>query len=198
DPTLNRALLSVSDKTDITPLAQALHQADVEIISTGGTARKIREANIPVTDISTVTGFEECLDGRVKTLHPSVHGGLLARTSHQPDVDEITRLDIDPIELVVVNLYPFKETIAKPDSTPAIATEHIDIGGPTMIRAAAKNFAHVCVLTSPAQYTSFMQELKENGAISFELRQELARQAFNHTANYDSHIANYFNTLSDE
>lgn len=195
---INRALLSVSDKTDLIPLARALHEANIEIISTGGTARQLRDESIPVKDISEITGFEECLDGRVKTLHPSVHGGVLARTSHQPDVDEINRLGIDPIELVVVNLYPFKETIAKPDCTPAVATEHIDIGGPTLIRAAAKNFAHVCVLTSPAQYHTFMQELKENDTVSFELRQELARQAFNHTANYDSHIANYFNTLSKE
>lgn len=195
---INRALLSVSDKTDLIPLALALHEAGVEIISTGGTAGQLREEDIPVKDISEITGFEECLDGRVKTLHPFVHGGLLARTSHQPDVDEINRLGIHPIELVVVNLYPFKETIARPDCTPAVATEHIDIGGPTMIRAAAKNFAHVCVLTSPAQYSSFIQELQNSGTIDFELRQELARQAFNHTANYDSYIANYFNTLSDE
>src|SRR5699024_69302 len=125
---------SVSDKTDIIPLAQALRQAGVEIISTGGTAGKIREADIPVTDVSTLTGFEECLDGRVKTLHPMVHAALLGRTSHQPDRDEMKRLNIDPIELVVVNLYPFKETVAQPDCTPALATENIDIGGPTMIR----------------------------------------------------------------
>lgn len=198
DLTLNRALLSVSDKTDITPLAQALHQADVEIISTGGTARKIREANIPVTDISTVTGFEECLDGRVKTLHPIVHAGLLARTSHQPDVDELERLDIAPIELVVVNLYPFQNTITQPDSTPAIATENIDIGGPTMIRAAAKNFAHVCVLTNPMQYKNCIKLLNESATIPFEKRQSWAKEAFNHTANYDTHIANYFNDLDPE
>lgn len=196
--TIKRALLSVSDKTDLLLLARTLHEAGIEIISTGGTARQLREENIPVTDISEVTGFEECLDGRVKTLHPSVHGGLLARTSYQPDVDELNRLGIDPIELVVVNLYPFKETIARPGCTPAIATEHIDIGGPTMIRAAAKNFAHVCVLTSPVQYSGFIEEIKKNGTIGFEQRQELARQAFNHTANYDSHIADYFNKLSGE
>lgn len=138
---INRALLSVSDKTDIIPLARVLHQHNVEIISTGGTAQKIREANLPVTDVSKITGFEECLDGRVKTLHPIIHGGLLGRTTHQPDLDEMERLNIDPIELVVVNLYPFRETIDNPNCTPAIATENIDIGGPTMIRAAAKNFA---------------------------------------------------------
>lgn len=197
DLTINRALLSVSDKTGIVALAKALNEAGVEIISTGGTARKIREADIPVTDVSEITGFEECLDGRVKTLHPIIHGGILGRTSHQPDVDEMKRLDIKPIELVVVNLYPFKQTVAKSDCTPAIATENIDIGGPTMIRAAAKNFAHVCVLTSPQQYESFSEELATNGGISFEQRQQWAKGAFNHTASYDTAIANYFNDLDN-
>lgn len=191
--TIKRALLSVSDKTKLFPLAEALHNAGVELISTGGTAKKIREQNIPVKDISEITGFKECLDGRVKTLHPHVHGGLLARTSYPPDVKEVKELGIKPIELVVVNLYPFKETISRPDCTPAIATENIDIGGPTMIRAAAKNFAHVCVLTAPSQYDLFLKEFVNGNEISFALRQELARQAFNHTANYDAHIANYFN-----
>ncbi|SMO77384.1 bifunctional phosphoribosylaminoimidazolecarboxamide formyltransferase/IMP cyclohydrolase [Fodinibius sediminis] len=193
---INRALLSVSDKTDIMPLAQALHRAGVEIISTGGTGRKIREADIPVTDVSEITGFEECLDGRVKTLHPLIHGGLLGRTSHDPDVREMNRLDIKPIELVVVNLYPFKKTISDPDCTPAVATENIDIGGPTMIRAAAKNFAHVCVLTSPRQYSGFIETLEKDSAIPFAQRRQWATDAFNHTANYDAHIANYFNDLT--
>ncbi|SHE79111.1 phosphoribosylaminoimidazolecarboxamide formyltransferase / IMP cyclohydrolase [Fodinibius roseus] len=193
---INRALLSVSDKTDIIPLAGALHKAGVELISTGGTARKIRGAEIPVTDVSEVTGFEECLDGRVKTLHPLIHGGLLGRTSHEPDVKEMKRLNIDPIELVVVNLYPFQQATADPDCTPAIATEHIDIGGPTMIRAAAKNFPHVCVLTSPAQYGDFRKALKEKQGIPFAKRQQWAKEAFNHTASYDTHIADYFNELT--
>lgn len=195
---IKRALLSVSDKTNLLPLARTLHEHGVELISTGGTAQKIREADLPVKDIAEITHFRECLDGRVKTLHPNVHGGILARTSHQPDVEEIEKLGIEPIELVVVNLYPFKETIARPDCTPAIATENIDIGGPTMIRAAAKNFAHVCVLTSPDQYDSFVNELKSSKQISYRLRQEMAKQAFNHTAHYDSHIANYFNKLTGE
>lgn len=194
---INRALLSVSDKAGIVSLAQNLHEAGVEIISTGGTARKIREADIPVTDVSELTGFEECLDGRVKTLHPVIHGGLLGRTSHQPDVKEMERMNIEPIELVVGNLYPFKETVSQPDCTPATATENIDIGGPTMLRAAAKNFAHVCVLTSPAQYEEFSHELKKNGKISFAKRQQWAKTAFNHTASYDAAIANYFNDLDN-
>lgn len=192
---IKRALLSVSDKTGIVSLAKGLHEAGVEIISTGGTAKKIREADVPVTDVSKITGFEECLDGRVKTLHPIIHSGILGRTSYQPDVEEMNRLDIDPIELVVVNLYPFKETVEQPDCTPAIATENIDIGGPTMIRAAAKNFAHVCVLTSPDQYEKFSDALNAKGDISFEHRQKLAKSAFNHTAGYDAAIANYFNDL---
>jgi len=153
---IKRALLSVSDKTGITKLAKELHAHKVELISTGGTAKAIRDAGIPVTDVSEITGFEECLDGRVKTLHPIIHGGILARTSHQPDNEELKRLGISPIELVVVNLYPFQETVGNGDVTPAVATENIDIGGPTMIRAAAKNFAHVAVLTHPGQYQPFM------------------------------------------
>lgn len=195
--TINRALISVSDKTGITELAEQLHNTGVEIISTGGTAQKIREAGIPVTDVSEITGFEECLDGRVKTLHPIIHGGILGRTSYQPDLDEMKQLNIEPIELVIGNLYPFKKTVAQPDCTPAIATENIDIGGPTMIRAAAKNFAHVCVLTSPDQYKELSNELKEYGSISFKKRRQWAKSAFNHTASYDAAIANYFNELDE-
>lgn len=196
--TIKRALLSVSDKDNLPPLAEALHEHGVELISTGGTARKIRELGLPVKDVSDVTGFPECLDGRVKTLHPLIHGGILGRTSHRPDIDEMNRLGIAPVELVVVNLYPFRETVENPDCTPAEATETIDIGGPTMIRAAAKNFAHVCVLTSPVQYGEFIEELQNKGSIGFDKRRELARAAFNHTAHYDTHIANWFNRLSGE
>lgn len=196
--TIKRALLSVSDKTGLVELAQALHKAGVELISTGGTAKAISEAGIPVKDASEITGFPECLDGRVKTLHPNIHGGILARTSHAPDNDELSQLGISPIELVVVNLYPFKQKVANPEVTPAEATEFIDIGGPTMIRAAAKNFAHVCVLTSPTQYALFIDELKSEKAIGFNTRQKLAKDAFAHTADYDTAIANYFNKLVDE
>jgi phosphoribosylaminoimidazolecarboxamide formyltransferase / IMP cyclohydrolase len=192
---IKRALLSVSDKTGITELAKALHESGVELISTGGTAAAIRDAGIPVKDVSEVTGFPECLDGRVKTLHPHVHGGILARTSHGPDNDELRKLNMDAIELVVVNLYPFRSTVAKEGVTPAEATENIDIGGPTMIRAAAKNFAHVCILTNPGQYEDFTTEFKSKGAIPFAMRQLLARVAFQHTAEYDAAISNYFNNL---
>lgn len=195
---LKKALISVSDKSGLPPLVRSLHRAGVELVSTGGTAKKIRELDIPVTDVTKLTGFEECLDGRVKTLHPAVHGGILARTSHPADRKELERLQIDPIELVVVNLYPFRETVSDGNVTPAVATEHIDIGGPTMIRAAAKNFAHVAVLTSPDQYGRLTEALEQEGAVPFALRRELARSAFNHTAEYDAAIANWFNGQTGE
>lgn len=194
---INRALISVTDKTGIGELAEFLHENGVEIISTGGTAAKIRESGIPVKDVSEITRFQECLDGRVKTLHPFVHGGLLARTSHQPDLDELEKLGIDPIELVVVNLYPFKKTAADPDVTAAIATENIDIGGPTMIRAGAKNFAHVTILTDPNQYKDFITEYRQNKSVSYSSRQKLARSAFQHTADYDAAISTWFNQLEE-
>lgn len=195
---IKRALLSVSDKTGLPALAKTLHQSGVELISTGGTAKAIKAEGIPVKDVSEITGFQECLDGRVKTLHPMVHGGILGRTSHKPDLEEMNELGIKPIELVVVNLYPFKNKTADPNVTAAEATEFIDIGGPTMIRAAAKNFAHVSILTSPEQYGSFIEELEEKMAVSFETRQKLAKDAFAHTADYDTAIANYFTKLIEE
>ncbi|MDZ7772095.1 MAG: bifunctional phosphoribosylaminoimidazolecarboxamide formyltransferase/IMP cyclohydrolase [Balneolaceae bacterium] len=196
--TPKRALVSVSDKRGLESLARALHAAGVEIISTGGTAARIRELDIPVTGVSELTGFPECLDGRVKTLHPKVHAGVLARTSHAPDREELARLDIEPIELVAVNLYPFGETVARDGVGPAEATEHIDIGGPTLIRAAAKNFAHVAVLTSPDHYASLIEELQADGTVSFRLRRKLALEAFNHTAAYDARIAGWFSGYCGE
>ncbi len=195
---INRALLSVSDKTGLVELARALHSHGVELLSTGGTAKTIADAGLPVKDVSEITRFEECLDGRVKTLHPNVHGGILARTSYEKDREEIEKLGITPIELVVVNLYPFKNKIAEGGVNPATATEFIDIGGPTMIRAAAKNFAHVSILSSPGQYPSFIEELESDKGISFGTRKSLAKEAFNHTADYDAAIANYFNDLVGE
>ncbi|HKI45568.1 MAG TPA: bifunctional phosphoribosylaminoimidazolecarboxamide formyltransferase/IMP cyclohydrolase [Balneolales bacterium] len=194
---IKRALLSVSDKTGISELATTLHNQGVELISTGGTAKVLRDAGLPVKDVSELTHFQECLDGRVKTLHPAVHAGILARTSYEPDQKELEKLEIAPIELVVVNLYPFQNTVADPDCTLAKATEFIDIGGPTMVRAAAKNFAHVCILTSPDQYASFGGELEEKSAISYETRFDLSRKAFMHTAAYDTAIANYLNQVDE-
>lgn len=190
---IKRALLSVSDKTGIVELARILHKKDVELISTGGTATVLREAGLPVADVGEVTHFRECLDGRVKTLHPSIHAGILARTSHDPDRRELEDLGIAPIELVVVNLYPFQQTISEPGCTLARATEFIDIGGPTMVRAAAKNFAHVGILTSPNQYDSFMDEIENHNTISYQTRFNLAKEAFMATADYDVAIANYLN-----
>lgn len=195
---IKRALLSVSDKTGIAEFAKTLHEAGVEIISTGGTAKTIRDADIPVTDVSEITEFTECLDGRVKTLHPKVHGGILARTSHKPDNDEIERLGISAFELVVVNLYPFKKVVKDADINAVIATENIDIGGPTMVRAAAKNFAHVCVVTNPVQYDEFQKEYSTNKEISYSTRLKFARKAFEHTADYDAAISQYFNQLDDQ
>lgn len=193
-----RALLSVSDKTNIDKLGKILHDQGVELISTGGTAQTLKDAGLPVTDVSELTNFRECMDGRVKTLHPHVHAGILARTSYNPDNKELQDLGIEPIELVVVNLYPFEETVADPECTMAKATEYIDIGGPTMIRAAAKNFAHVCVVTNPSQYEPVSEELEDGDGISFKTRQSLAQAAFNHTAGYDNAIANFFNEQSGE
>ncbi len=192
---INRALISVFDKTNIIPLAKKLQETGVEIIATGGTAEALRNEDIYVTEISQVTGAAEMLDGRVKTLHPIIHSGILARTSHQPDREELEQKDIEPIELVVCNLYPFQEVMQQPDCTPAVATENIDIGGPTMIRAAAKNFAHVCVLTNPGQYDDFISQLKAEKGIDFNDRRKWAQEAFNHSAKYETSIANYFNEL---
>lgn len=195
---IKRALLSVSDKQHIVPLAKALTKQGVELLSTGGTARVLREAGLDVTDVSEVTGFQECLDGRVKTLHPLVHGAILGRTSHSADQEEMKQLGIDPIELVVVNLYPFKETVSTEGVTPAIATENIDIGGPTMIRAAAKNYGHVAVLSSPDQYETMIEALSSDGSVSFEQRQQWALEAFRHTADYDTAISHYLTDLQGE
>ena len=198
DLEIKRALLSVSDKTGIVSLARKLAEAGVEILSTGGTAGRLAGEGIPVTDVADITGYPECLDGRVKTLHPALHAGILARTSYAPDLGELDELDIQPIELVVCNLYPFAQTASDSESTLEKATEYIDIGGPTMIRAAAKNFAHVCVLTNPGLYEHFIEEFSDRNGISFDTRKEWARLAFNHTAAYDVQIANYFNQLFDE
>lgn len=189
--TIKRALISVSDKTGVVDLAKALAAGGVEIISTGGTYNTLKAAGLAVTEVSEVTKFPECLDGRVKTLHPMVHAGILARTSYGEDLRTLEELGIAPFQLVVVNLYPFAQTIANPDTDLAKAVEFIDIGGPTMVRASAKNFPHVCILTSPIQYESFVGEFTSAGSIRFETRLALSRDAFQHTATYDSMIANY-------
>lgn len=188
---IKRALLSVSNKTGIVELAKFLNEIGVEIISTGGTMQAIREAGIPVTYVSDVTGFPEIMDGRVKTLNPKIHGGILAVRSNPEHMAALTKHDIKPIDLVVVNLYPFKETIAKPGVTEAEAIENIDIGGPAMVRASAKNFRDVVIVTNPARYSSLMAMLSQHGDADITTRKTLAKEAFNHTSEYDAAITAY-------
>lgn len=196
---VKRALISVSDKTGLIDFAKELAAHGVELISTGGTAKAIKDSGIPVKDISEVTGFPEMLDGRVKTLHPVVHGGLLSLRDNKEHMDTIAKHNIKPIDLVCVNLYPFEATIAKPDVELHEAIENIDIGGPSMIRSASKNYRSVTVVTSAARYADVIREMKENdGATTLKLRQELAIEAFGNTARYDATIHEYLhNRLSE-
>jgi phosphoribosylaminoimidazolecarboxamide formyltransferase/IMP cyclohydrolase len=184
-----RALLSVSDKTGLLPLAQALAGAGIELLSTGGTAKTLREAGLNVTDLSAYTGFPEMLDGRVKTLHPKVHGGLLYVRGNSMHEAAIARHDIHPIDFVVVNLYPFEQTVARPEATLHDAIENIDIGGPSMLRSAAKNHESVTVVVDPGDYGSVIEQLKSSGNTTLELRQKLAAKVFERTAAYDGAIA---------
>ncbi len=191
---IQRALLSVSDKTGLVDFARGLHKLGVELISTGGTARDIQAAGIPVVEISSFTGFPEMLDGRVKTLHPKVHGGLLFLRDNPSHLAQASEHGIRPIDLVVVNLYPFVETISKKETTLEEAIEQIDIGGPSMIRSAAKNYRSVTVVTDPSDYAKVLEELeKENGETSLKLREKLATKAFCTTSSYDQAIFRYLN-----
>ncbi|MCO6412820.1 MAG: bifunctional phosphoribosylaminoimidazolecarboxamide formyltransferase/IMP cyclohydrolase [Thiogranum sp.] len=194
---IQRALISVSDKTGVVDFAKQLHQAGVEILSTGGTASLLSENGVPVIEVSDHTGFPEMMAGRVKTLHPKIHGGILGRRG----TDEAVMQEhaIAPIDLVVVNLYPFEETVARPDCDLPMAIENIDIGGPTLIRAAAKNHAAVTVVVDSADYAQVLQEMAANqGAVSDATRFRLAVKTFEHTARYDGAIANYLGTLTAE
>ncbi|MFG1496164.1 bifunctional phosphoribosylaminoimidazolecarboxamide formyltransferase/IMP cyclohydrolase [Saccharospirillum sp. HFRX-1] len=191
-----RALLSVSDKTGILDFARALHERGVELLSTGGTHRLISEAGIPVREVSDHTGFPEMMAGRVKTLHPKVHGGILGRRGIDDAV--MAEHDIAPIDLVVVNLYPFAATIAKPDCTLGDAIENIDIGGPTMVRSAAKNHKDVAIVVNSGDYDTLLAEWDETGGLSAATRFRLARSAFEHTAAYDGMIANYLGSVDAE
>ncbi|MDO4942369.1 MAG: bifunctional phosphoribosylaminoimidazolecarboxamide formyltransferase/IMP cyclohydrolase [Lachnospiraceae bacterium] len=186
-----RALISVSDKTGIVDVAKQLVELGVEIISTGGTYNKLKEEGVPAIEISDITGFPECLDGRVKTLHPNVHAGLLAMRSNPEHMKQLEELNVDTIDFVFVNLYPFKQTILKEGVTRAEAVENIDIGGPTMIRAAAKNYQDVAVVVDPADYDKVLSELKEEGEVSLDTKFYLMQKVFAHTSNYDTMIANY-------
>jgi AICAR transformylase/IMP cyclohydrolase PurH len=188
---IKRALVSVSDKTGIVELAAFLHKKGIEIISTGGTMKAIKDAGIPVTYVSDVTGTPEMMDGRVKTLNPKIHGGILAVRSNPKHMEDMKKNGIKPIDLVVCNLYPFEKTIAKPNVTEAEAIENIDIGGPAMVRASAKNFHDVVVITNPNRYGMLMKMLDEKGDIDLETRKMLAQEAFAHTAAYDTAISQY-------
>ncbi|MBY0377058.1 MAG: bifunctional phosphoribosylaminoimidazolecarboxamide formyltransferase/IMP cyclohydrolase, partial [Gammaproteobacteria bacterium] len=185
-----KALLSVSDKTGLVELATALVENNIEILSTGGTAAYLREQHLPISDVSQYTQFPEIMQGRVKTLHPKIHGGILGRLPEDQTI--MKELAIDPIDYVIVNLYPFKETIAKEGCTVEDAIENIDIGGPTLIRAAAKNRQRVGVFVDPSDYTLLITALKSKRDLSAEERWQLAGKAFAHTAQYDSLIAQYF------
>lgn len=186
-----RALISVSDKTGIVEFAKELVDLGIEIISTGGTYSKLKEAGVPAIEISELTGFPECLDGRVKTLHPAVHAGLLAMRSNPSHMKQLADLNIDTIDIVVVNLYPFKATILKDNVTRAEAVENIDIGGPTMLRSAAKNYQDVAVVVDPRDYDKVLTELKENKEVSLETKFYLMQKVFMHTSSYDTMIADY-------
>ena len=192
---IKRALISVSDKTGIVDFAKALSESGIEILSTGGTAKLLQENNVPVVEVSDYTGFPEMMDGRVKTLHPKIHGGLLGRRGTDDAV--MAKHDIPPIDMVVVNLYPFEQTIARDDCTLPMAIENIDIGGPTMLRAAAKNHADVTVVVDVADYVRVLEEMKNNdGAITPATRFDLAVKTFEHTARYDGAIANYLGKIT--
>lgn len=185
-----RALISVSDKTGIVDFAKSLCGYGFEIVSTGGTLKALQAAGVDAVDITSVTGFPECLDGRVKTLHPRVHAGLLAMRSNPEHMDFLKKMDITPIDVVVVNLYPFKQTISKPGIELQEAIENIDIGGPTMLRSAAKNYQDVAVITDPADYAKVLDELAQGG-VSKETKFYLMYKVYQHTAYYDTLIANY-------
>ena len=186
-----RALISVSDKTGIVELARELVALGVEIISTGGTYGKLKEAGLPAIEISELTGFPECLDGRVKTLHPTVHAGLLAMRSNPSHMKQLAELQIETIDIVVVNLYPFKATILKDNVERHEAVENIDIGGPTMLRSAAKNYQDGAVVVDPRDYDKVLSELKMNKAVSLDTKFYLMQKVFMHTSSYDTMIADY-------
>jgi phosphoribosylaminoimidazolecarboxamide formyltransferase/IMP cyclohydrolase len=196
---IKTALLSVSDKTGVVEFARTLAGRGIKMLSTGGTAKLLHDSGIAVTEVSDHTGFPEMLDGRVKTLHPTIHGGILARRDLPAHVEAIRQAAIETIDLVVVNLYPFTQTIARAGCTLEEAIENIDIGGPAMVRSAAKNHAHVAVVTDPADYAAILHEIQStNGAVGAPMRFALAQKAFSHTAAYDGAISNYLTALGSD
>ena len=197
-PRIERALLSVTDKTGIAEFSRKLHELGVELISTGGTAKLLRDNNIPVSEVADVTGFPEMLDGRVKTIHPRIAGGILAVRSNPGHMRALEEQQIPPIQMVVVNLYQFEKFAGKPGVTREELIENIDIGGPTMIRAAAKNFQDVAVVVSPDQYDVVLSELIESKEVSFSTCWKFAQQAFSHTAAYDAAVSRRLAQIDDE
>ncbi len=197
--TIKRAILSVTDKSGIQEFAKRLHEMGVELISTGGTAKTIRDAGVPVKDVSEITGFPEMMDGRVKTLHPKVHGGILAIRDDETHCNQMKEHGIPEIDMVVVNLYAFEKTVAREGVTLAEAIENIDIGGPTMLRSSAKNFRYVTVVVDPGDYDRVLTEMEANqGATTLKTRFQLARKVFATTAAYDSAITNYLKEIDPE
>ena len=193
---IKRALVSVSDKTGAVQLGQTLHAMGVQILSTGGTARSLQEAGIPVVEVSRYTGFPEMMDGRIKTLHPKIHGALLGKRDNAEHMKQMKTHGIEPIDLVVVNLYPFEKTVAKPDCSLEEAIENIDIGGPTMLRSSAKNYHDVAVVTDPQDYEKITEEMKKSGgALSLETRFRLAKKVFKLTSRYDKAITEYLEKI---
>ncbi len=186
-----RAILSVFDKAGVVEFAQGLSELGVQLISTGGTATALKKAGLAVTEVSDITGFPECLDGRVKTLHPLIHAGILAMRGNAEHMEQLNQLGVETIDIIAVNLYPFKQTVAKPCVTFEEAVENIDIGGPTMLRAAAKNWQDVAVMVDPADYAVVLDELKKNGHVSRDTKRRLQYKVFEHTANYDAMIFDY-------
>src|SRR6188472_48588 len=184
-----RAILSVSDKTGLSDFGKGLERLGVELVSTGGTAKALADAGLPVRNVSDVTGFPEMMDGRVKTLHPAIHAGILARRSRPDDLEAIARHGITPVDLVVVNLYPFAKAAQNPDTRFDALVEEIDIGGPSLVRAAAKNFRDVLVVVDPADYAQVLEQMARPGGPDLEFRFGLMRKAFEHTGQYDWNIA---------
>src|SRR4030067_171927 len=196
-PVIKKELISVSNKKDVVEFAKALSLMNVEILSTGGTAKALRDADISVKEVSEYTGFPEMLDWRVKTLHPKIHGGLLCRRDNPKDMEEIKEHGIDTIDMVVVNLYPFEETISRQGVSFAEAIEDIDIGGPTMLRSASKNFQDVAVIVDPSDYRKIIKEMKRlKGDLSYKTRLKLAKKVFKRTSRYDKAIADYLTKVT--
>lgn len=195
---IGRAIVSVSDKAGVVEFVRALVEMGVEVLSTGGTAKTLRQNGIPVRDVSEQTGFPEMMDGRVKTLHPKIHGGLLGRRDNPKDMKDMEVHGIQPLDMVIVNLYPFEATVAREGVSLEEAIENIDIGGPTMIRSAAKNFNHVTVVVDPDDYHDVIREMQEHeGVVSLQTNFRLAKKVFRKTGRYDQAISEYLESLKE-